>query len=240
MPNPLMQPDIVFRLMEFVGGEQYIFFAGVSRTWRDAWEGRPTTTRAFTADTGVPQLSQSFKCGLAPRSTVCRDIAALGRLDLLVSAREQHECPWDEETCSCASENGHADVLRWAFANGCPWDADTCTMAARHGHLGVLKWARSNGCDWNSETSKLAAVGGHIEVIQYLHEHGCSLDADTCYGAARAGHLKILMYLRAHGCEWYQWTTTAAAAKGYLIFFSSKWMRHGRGCELFRSPRRVA
>ena len=29
-------------------------------------------------------------------------------------------CPWDEETCSFADEDGHLEVLQWALANGCP------------------------------------------------------------------------------------------------------------------------
>lgn len=55
----------------------------------------------------------------------------------------------DRSTCTCAAENGHLEVLKWARANGCPWYEFTCAMAALDGHLKVLKWARANGCPWN-------------------------------------------------------------------------------------------
>jgi len=28
--------------------------------------------------------------------------------------------PWDVDTVQAASENGHAEVVQWALANGCP------------------------------------------------------------------------------------------------------------------------
>ena len=31
--------------------------------------------------------------------------------------------------------------------NGCEWDSFTCSCAAENGHLEVLKWAKENGCD---------------------------------------------------------------------------------------------
>jgi hypothetical protein len=34
-------------------------------------------------------------------------------------------------------------------ANQCPWDENTCAFAAENGHLELLKWCRSNLCPWN-------------------------------------------------------------------------------------------
>ena len=39
--------------------------------------------------------------------------------------------------------------LQWAQANDCPWDEETCALAANNGHLEVLQWARTNDCPWN-------------------------------------------------------------------------------------------
>ena len=56
-------------------------------------------------------------------------------------------CPWDEMTCSSATEGGHLEVLKWARANGGPWDATTCIWAKRRGHsvgVGPRKWLSRN------------------------------------------------------------------------------------------------
>jgi hypothetical protein len=46
---------------------------------------------------------------------------------MLQWARSQAEpCPWDEETCAYAAENGHLHVLQWARSQSepCPeWDS---------------------------------------------------------------------------------------------------------------------
>ena len=41
------------------------------------------------------------------------------------------------------------DRLQWAHQNGCPWDEETCSIAAEEGHLEVLQWLRQNGCPWD-------------------------------------------------------------------------------------------
>ena len=47
-------------------------------------------------------------------------------------------CEWDEDTCSCAAEGGHLDLLKWATAEGCEVDSWTFNVAAEGGHLEVL------------------------------------------------------------------------------------------------------
>jgi hypothetical protein len=59
-------------------------------------------------------------------------------LDFLNNTRE-HGCPWYEDTCAFAAENGHLDVLKYAREQGCPWDKWTCINAPSNGHLDVLK-----------------------------------------------------------------------------------------------------
>lgn len=59
----------------------------------------------------------------------------------------QCRCPWNEDTCKCAAQEGHLDVLKWARSTEppCAWDEETCAMAAMNGRLEILKWARENG-----------------------------------------------------------------------------------------------
>ncbi|CAN0070233.1 unnamed protein product, partial [Ectocarpus fasciculatus] len=88
-------------LAEFVDDNQYLFFASVSRGWRDVWGKRPTVTKALTVDTSVSQLLLSFECGLRRTAAVCETVAGMGRLDLLQRARAMG-CQWNENTCYVA------------------------------------------------------------------------------------------------------------------------------------------
>ena len=52
-----------------------------------------------------------------------------------------------EETCSYAAEDGDdLECLKYAHENGCPWNEETCAIAAQNGHLECLKYAHDNGC----------------------------------------------------------------------------------------------
>ncbi|CAN0305495.1 unnamed protein product [Pylaiella littoralis] len=113
MDNPLAtNVDITAYLVEFVHDKQYLYFASVSRGWRDAWgQKRPAVTTAVIVDTSVSQLLCSIACGLGRTTAVCTAISTLVRLDLLQCARE-NDYPWDWMTCSTAAKGGHIDVLK--------------------------------------------------------------------------------------------------------------------------------
>ncbi|CAN0299280.1 unnamed protein product, partial [Scytosiphon promiscuus] len=90
-------------MVRFVAHTDFLFFALVSRDWREAWGKRPTITSMIpTPDFSVSQLRYGFECG-SPRggTQVCTTAARLGRLDLLRCARE-HGCAWDAGTCAAA------------------------------------------------------------------------------------------------------------------------------------------
>ncbi|CAN0414651.1 unnamed protein product, partial [Ectocarpus sp. 8 AP-2014] len=161
MGNPFQATaDVISHASEFVHDDQFLFFASVSRAWRGAWRGRPTSTRAITPDTSPSQLRHSVDCGLSPGGTaVCTAIASVGRLDLLRAARALG-FRWDKMTCWKAAEGGHLDVLRYARVNGCGWNVLTCAGAAKGGHLEVLAWARQNGCGWDEWTCTAATKEG--------------------------------------------------------------------------------
>jgi len=46
------------------------------------------------------------------------------------------------------------EVLQWARAHDCPWDEDTCAYAAENGQLQVIMWAREHGCEWDEWTAR--------------------------------------------------------------------------------------
>src|SRR3990167_3573208 len=62
--------------------------------------------------------------------------------EILQILKYAHEngCPWNEETCSYASENGHLECLKYAHENECPWDSRTCSYASENNGLECLKY----------------------------------------------------------------------------------------------------
>lgn len=48
--------DVIARVADFAGRGQYLFFAPVSRRWRDAWGARPRVTLYATRHSVVSQL----------------------------------------------------------------------------------------------------------------------------------------------------------------------------------------
>ena len=64
-------------------------------------------------------------------------------------------------------------MLQWLREHNCPWDESTCTYAAMRGKLEVLQWARDHDCPWDLKTTACAAEYGHTEVLQWAREHGC-------------------------------------------------------------------
>ena len=46
------------------------------------------------------------------------------------------------------------EILQYLHDNGCPWDEDACTYAEEEGHLQVLQWLRENGCPSKEKNRK--------------------------------------------------------------------------------------
>ena len=57
-------------------------------------------------------------------------------------------CPWDE----ILGLPKMVECLKYAHENGCPWNEETCYYAAQNGHLECLKYAHENGCPWDDWT----------------------------------------------------------------------------------------
>ncbi len=110
-------------------------------------------------------------CPWDERST--QEIAILGRLDLLIWAREFNPpCPWTTWTSNFAAAAGHLELLQWAIGNGCPVDGYSIVEAAQNGHLEIIKYLHT----LNLEKRDLAMLGalkrGDTVTVKWLHEHG--------------------------------------------------------------------
>lgn len=141
--NPLVDDeDVLLHLMPFAEAEGYQFVGGVSKCWRDAWDGggdgRPHETKLNSAVESASRLAWARSGGCRLDATTCERAAAGGHLDALRYARGQR-CPWDAGTCTQAAASGKLSILRWAHANGCPWDVQTCATAAWGGNLDMIR-----------------------------------------------------------------------------------------------------
>ncbi|CAM9721664.1 unnamed protein product [Ectocarpus sp. 12 AP-2014] len=209
--------DIVRGLVRFMPDKQFLFFAPVSRSWRDAWGERATVTSWVTPHTTPFQLQYSFACGLA-RDGVdwCSTTARAGNLDLLRWATEQGY-PWTRSLSAAAAEGGNIAVLEWLKENGCVLTKATCAGAALGGHLGALKWCRANECPWDRTTMECGAKGGHLDILRFARENGCAgWDTRACSAAAGGGQLAVLRWLHQEGCQWDSNTPSSASKGGHL------------------------
>ena len=130
--NPLVHCGDVVRLIKSFAdnNSDFLFFAGVSRQWRQAWtpsngQNAPSDNRTAVrvAVESVPRLQWARDCG----------------------------CPWNVMTAIHAASGGHLAVLQWAQSEGCRMDKRVCAAAAATGQLEVLTWLRNVGCPWDEE-----------------------------------------------------------------------------------------
>lgn len=146
--NPLVNDeDVLLHLMPFAEAEGYQFVGGVSKCWRDAWDG-----------------GHGGNSGLKRESTLASAVESASRL----AWAKAGGCRWDGTICQRAAAGGHLDTLRFARSRGCPWDERTCTQAAASGQLSILRWAHANGCPWDAQTCATAAWGGDLDMLRYV------------------------------------------------------------------------
>lgn len=97
------EPSVLRRVVDFASGDGFLFVAGVSRSWRDAW--------------GVER---------PPETSLAAAVQSPSRLGWARSSG----CSWGPMVCAHAAAGGHLATLRYARAIGCPWDWRTCAHAA--------------------------------------------------------------------------------------------------------------
>jgi len=243
--------DMLGECLSYLGPGNYLFVAGVCRSFRDTYVslGYPKQN-----ETGLNEIVASvsrFKMVLKEWETFgCRPIKIIwrgrkvmarkvmieyaawkGNLSVLSWAKENEGCNWDTPTtsgaCGEAARGGHLEVLRWLRKEGgCRWDSwhdETCKNAAAGGHLEVLKWAYLNGCPCYEQTCSFAAKYGHLETLKWARKNGCPWSSWTCAYAAEGGYLELLKWSHQNGCPWDEFTCARAAKGGHLKIL--KWAR---------------
>lgn len=133
------------------------------------------------------------------------------------------------ETCECAAEGEHIDVLQWLIENNCPFDRNKCIIsAASGGQLNMLKWLCNN---YNNNNNHLtipmlcicAASGGHAHILQWLQD--CNYPngdkskewKENIYTQAGANnHLNVLKWAYKNNIPYNSSFCERAATHGYF------------------------
>lgn len=76
--------------------------------------------------------------------------AAKGNFSLV---RQLHEAGyvWDQQVCEYAAQNGHLDILKYAYENGCPFHFDLCVYKniIMADHLATFKYITEHGIHYS-------------------------------------------------------------------------------------------
>ena len=238
-------PDAVLsKCMTFVGEGNYIFVAGVCRSFRDTYksylqqyhEQKPFSTNLNEIVSSIPRLQ-----------LVMHEL----NIDINIIC-DRTKIEWRGTTMSfgtaaiaCAAYNGNLDVLIWVKNNDrqtwqwyytdCYYlfpcnEVFPCNEAAKGDQLKVLQWLRSKDggeCHWDEYTCRIVAEYGHFNMLKWAHQNGCPWNGGTTSEAARGGRFEILKWVHQNGCPWDEGTCGAAAEYGHFDIL--KWLHHN-GC----------
>ena len=151
--------DVVSDVIPFSPPQTFLFFAGVSKTWKKAWfaTGYPQETNVceaaatqartewFLDDPMFRDACQRSVDRFGDFGNVMFLTAAAGNLGGLKAATSAYDSRWAYTRCgvqvtTVAADGGHLEVLKWASAQGCPLGLQTTFAASRAGRLNVLQW----------------------------------------------------------------------------------------------------
>lgn len=107
--NPVADhADVIGHILAYAWDKSYLFVAGISKEWRDAWGNRPKVTLAVQSPSC---LAWARRCGHSWDLHTCAAAARGGYMETLKYARVKR-CGWNERTCEEAARVGHMEMLR--------------------------------------------------------------------------------------------------------------------------------
>eukprot|EP00953_Heterococcus_sp_UTEX-ZZ885_P001122 1117-Heterococcus_DN1.PRE.4 len=201
--NPLLQADILQRVLDHVGPGHWYFVSSVSNLWRDVYgrvKSQTTALHRHNVASGirVTLFSSAFaspsRLKLVHSSCLYFLFMDKGELEYLVGRYV------NKATLQTAHE-----------LTSMKYSSDTLTGAVRSeaamgGSTAVLAWLKHHGLDINADCDAgiEAASLGHWHVLQYLYKEGCDIPVlrhDVHYYAAKQGNLEMLKWLCDIGCD---------------------------------------
>jgi len=123
-----------------------------------------------------------------------------------------------EETVAMAVRN-HAltivEILLEKFGEHCPGADKICQVAAEVGSIESIKLTRKYGIPLRKSAATVATKYNRMEILTYLVEEGCELDAWVCHYAAMNGNLEMIKLARERGVPWDERTMYFAIQNGH-------------------------
>jgi len=223
--------DTMSVIKDFVGDEEYLTIAPLSKNWGIIWGISPRTTRAITKHTTIDKLILYMKTrDLSVAETLGRyesqrnimeRIASVGSINLLEFLKN-YNFVWDEQRIlQAAAMCGQLHTLKWLQKHHCLFghnrergtlehlrannlEESIAIGASMGGHVDILEWGSSD--DHLPKILSCAAYAGHIHVLEWVFEkkkhYRFMNDRSTCSSAASGGHLNILKWARMKGFDW--------------------------------------
>eukprot|EP00953_Heterococcus_sp_UTEX-ZZ885_P008629 5166-Heterococcus_DN1.PRE.2 len=160
--NPLHQPGILQRVLDYVGAAHWCFVAEVSSLWRDLYLKVACTDTHLVGFRYVPYTPQTtkFSAVLASPSRVLY-AAALG-VQCTTAAYER-------ATGKCAD----IATLITAHELGMPYSDRMMLEAADFNDRAVVQFLRAQGCALKTTMYTTAAARGDTAMCAYLHAERC-------------------------------------------------------------------
>jgi hypothetical protein len=233
--NMLLYPDILRRVLSFVGLGQYAFIATVSRGWKQVYASVP---RHQADGIDCDGMRKQIKC--KPNMTLASAVfASVSRLKLACCYSRLYDklTRFKFQLKFIAGRSADINVLQelTRYKRNCYSSQSVACGAAEGGSLPKLTWLLSIRAEERpksygiSTVADYAAGGGHLHILKYLkQQYNCSFGVDTIYNAAGDGHLDVLKYLYNERCPWDPSVCDVAAMQGDLT--AVRWLReHGYG-----------
>lgn len=153
------QPDIIAYVLAFSPSNEFLFLAGVSKVWKEAWisTDKPKQTSVHLGASFLLGSAEwviydpSFEQAASRHGGMACLAAKVGNFEGLRAVLNVHgindQSPESAlQLTRYAALRGNLEVLLWLRAQGCPWDSQTTLAAAEGGHLEILQWVKTKGC----------------------------------------------------------------------------------------------
>jgi hypothetical protein len=155
----LQHDELLQTVFSYVGREQHLFVAPVSRRWRGLYY-------AYCKQTAPDGGSHS--CLTSYESTVVTADRLQHALNLGLSIADLQAC--DSIAGKMCWSFEPVAVITLARAHGLAWSTAFCTAAAELDDLPLLQWLRSAGCNWKERSVINRAVRlGSTSLIEWVH-----------------------------------------------------------------------
>lgn len=178
-------------MMGYVGDDNFIFSALVSKIFRTAWDVvygvESRSTQVMNANITEERLRVALIQGY-PKDNVCDVVAEKNEISLMGIARESG-CPWSQRTFVLAMRTCSLSFAETMHAWKCPWNEEAFAVAAGRGDFGLIHFLFVEGCPMSALITASAAENRRWLMLKHLVRWGCPVDERACIAAARCGRM---------------------------------------------------